>query len=344
MNRPEVLALFAAQHWVASSAQLAALGVGRSTLSRARQLGVVATPVRGVVAVAGVELSLEGRALAAQLAAGREAFVSGPTAGALRGLRDMPRHRVELTIREHRRVLLPDGHRLVRTSWLEETRDVERRTDGIRIASPLRMLFGLAEQFNQHRFERAAEDVWHKGLVTPDEAGEYLAAIRRSGRTGVIRMETWLERTACRPPRDDRPERPRAGVRRDDRTGRPPDARAPAPPRPGHGRADPPRPGMGRRPARRRARPLVVARRRPPPAPGPGSRPRLRRGRLARGPLRRDGGAGSCHDRPRAARPVPPSPVRSPRFSGDFVPLSGSEQRQKRERGQTRAAVISWAK
>ena len=67
--------------------------------------------------------------------------------------------------------------------------------DGIRVATPLRMLFGLAAQFNQHRFERAAEDVWHKGLVTPDDAGDYLELIRRSGRTGVRRMDTWLEKT-----------------------------------------------------------------------------------------------------------------------------------------------------
>lgn len=200
MNRPDVLALFASQHWVAGWRQLAGLGVGRSALSRARQLGLVTSPLRGVVAVAGVELSFAARALAAQLAAGPEAFVSGPTAGALRGLRDMPRQRIEVTIPEHRRATLPEGHRLVRTSWLEEPRDVERRADGIRIASPLRMMFGLAEQFNQHRFERAAEDVWHKGLVTPDEAGEYLAAIRRSGKTGVLRMEAWLERTSFRPP------------------------------------------------------------------------------------------------------------------------------------------------
>ena len=68
------------------------------------------------------------------------------------------------------------------------------RADGLRVASPLRMLFGLAEQFNQHRFGRAAEDAWQLGLITPDSAGEYLAAIRRSGRTGVIRMEAWLEK------------------------------------------------------------------------------------------------------------------------------------------------------
>ena len=60
------------------------------------------------------------------------------------------------------------------------------------------MLFGLAEQFNQYRFERAAEDAWHKGLITPDDAGEYLSAIRQSGKKGVIRMERWLEKTTFR--------------------------------------------------------------------------------------------------------------------------------------------------
>ena len=79
-------------------------------------------------------------------------------------------------------------------------------------------MFGLAEQFNQHRFERVAEDVWHKGLVTPDQAADYLATIRRSGRTGVIRMETWLERIAIRPGDDAGAERVGAGVLHDDRT------------------------------------------------------------------------------------------------------------------------------
>ncbi|HEU4842508.1 MAG TPA: hypothetical protein VFT09_13735, partial [Ilumatobacteraceae bacterium] len=57
----------------------------------------------------------------------------------------------------------------------------------------------LAGRFGQHRFERAAEDVWHKGLVTPEQADDYLTAIRRSGRTGVRRMEHWLEKTSLRP-------------------------------------------------------------------------------------------------------------------------------------------------
>ena len=201
MNRPDVMKQFADHYWVASTGQLAEIGVSPSAIHRARRRGVLVTPVRGVVAVAGVELSFEGRALAAQLALAHEAFVSGISAGVIHGLRGMPRQRIEVTVREARRLRPPAWCRVVRTSWIDEDRDVELRGDGIRVASPLRMLFGLAAQFNQHRFERAAEDVWHKDLVTPGDAADYLAAIRRSGRTGVTRFEVWLEKTSAR----DRP-------------------------------------------------------------------------------------------------------------------------------------------
>jgi hypothetical protein len=193
MNRPEVLALFARQHWVASCQQVTELGVSSSAIGRARSAGTVVSPYRGVLAVAGVELAFAGRALALQLAGGPTAFVSGPSAGVLHGLREMPKRRLEITVKERRATAIPRPHRRVWTSWLDESRDVICRPDGLRVASPLRMLFGLAEQFNQHRFQRAAEDAWQLGLVTPDTAGEYLAAIRRSGRTGVIRLEAWLE-------------------------------------------------------------------------------------------------------------------------------------------------------
>lgn len=199
MNHPAVLEFLAGHHWVASTDQLQQLGVSRSALEHARRTGVVIPAGRGVVAVKGVALSFEGRALAAQLTAGREAFVSGPSAGVLYGLREMPRERIEITIKQTRRVGLPERCRLVRASWIDEQRDVVVRDDGIRVATPLRTLFGLAAQFNQHRFERAAEDVWHKGLVTPHEAADFLESIRRSGRTGVRRMNTWLECTTARP-------------------------------------------------------------------------------------------------------------------------------------------------
>ncbi|MGH3041619.1 MAG: hypothetical protein ACRDNG_07760, partial [Gaiellaceae bacterium] len=79
--------LFTRQHFVASCEQLVALGVTKQSVHHARQRGLVVAASRGVLAVAGVDLSFEGRALALQLTAGRGAFVSGPSAGVLYGLR-----------------------------------------------------------------------------------------------------------------------------------------------------------------------------------------------------------------------------------------------------------------
>lgn len=198
MNRPDVLQFLAAHHWVATVNQLRRLGVTDQVLSRARRRGEVVNIVRGVVIVSGVAMTFESRALAAQLAAGHEAFVSGPTAAALLGLRSMPRKVVEVTVREDCRLVLPSWGRLARTSWIDDDHDVTVRADGLRVAQPLRMLFGLAAQFNQHRFERAAEDAWHLGLVSPEQAADYLAKVRRQGRTGVARFETWLDKTGAR--------------------------------------------------------------------------------------------------------------------------------------------------
>lgn len=197
MNRRDVIELFARQHWVASGAQLDDLDVSRYATGRACAAGALERVYRGVFKIAGANLSFEGRALALQLASGDGAFVSGPSAGVLHGLRGMPTTRIEVTVDECRRPEVPGEHRLVLTSWIDPKRDVEERDDGIRLATPLRTLFGLAEQFNEYRFARAAEDMWHQGLVTPSQAADYLAAIRKSGKTGVRRMEAWLERTAC---------------------------------------------------------------------------------------------------------------------------------------------------
>ena len=93
---------------------------------------------------------------------------------------------------------MPPWARLVRTRWIDDALDVIQRPDGIRLARPLRTLFRLAAVSSQHRFERAAEDVWHLGLATPAEVGEYLTAIRRQGLTGVTKFATWLEQTMPR--------------------------------------------------------------------------------------------------------------------------------------------------
>jgi hypothetical protein len=149
---------------------------------------------RGVIGVAGLTTSFESRAMAAQIAVGPTGFLSGPTAGRLYGLRSMPSNPIEVTVPETRSLKPRLGVTIVRTSW-DDDEVMPRRADGLVIASPLRTLFGLAGSFNQFRFERAAEDLWHRNLVDPAAAAEYLARIRRRGRTGVARLETWLEKT-----------------------------------------------------------------------------------------------------------------------------------------------------
>jgi len=183
---------------VASGQQLLALGMSRYTISRRRADGTFVPMVPAVVRLASAPVTFEAMAVALLLHCGTRSFVSGVSAAALHGLRGMSRGHVEVTIRFRSRISRPPWATFVGSSWAIRDRDVETRTDGITVATPLRTLFDLAATFNEHRFERAAEDAWHLGLVTPTQADEYLADIRRSGRSGVARFERWLEKTAAR--------------------------------------------------------------------------------------------------------------------------------------------------
>jgi len=87
VHRPDVIEFLAQHHWVATAGELGAVGMSPDAVKRARCSGWLLSPARGVVVLAGIELSFEGRARLAQVAAGAEAFVSGPSAGVLYGLR-----------------------------------------------------------------------------------------------------------------------------------------------------------------------------------------------------------------------------------------------------------------
>jgi hypothetical protein len=198
INRPAVLALFAAQHWVATTDQLRDHAVSARTIERACRDGLLSRVMPGVVRLAGAEDTFVARAMALQLHVGEASFISGVSAGVLYGLRNMPRGRVEITAEGRRRVTVPPWGRIETSNWIQVADAAVVRPDGLRVATPLMMLFRLARTFNQHRFERAAEDCWHRQLVTPDGAVEFLARVRASGRTGVRRFEHWLVQCSAR--------------------------------------------------------------------------------------------------------------------------------------------------
>lgn len=188
----EVLDLFTRQHGVVGVDQLTReLGLSRSSISRGRRRGLIVDVVHGVVRLASTPLSFENRAMAVQLRVGADGTLSGWTSGRILGLRSMPTNTIHVTVTHAFGRVMPTWVDVHRTAWHDA--DTERR-DGFLIASPMRTLFGLAAAFNQHRFERAAEDAWHLGLVTPSGAAQYLQQHRCRGKDGVSRIERWLER------------------------------------------------------------------------------------------------------------------------------------------------------
>jgi hypothetical protein len=195
-RNPQVLALFAGQYWVASIWQLRELGVSDEAVGRACRAGLIERVTAGVYRLTSAEFGLEGRCMAVLLKSPEHSYISGPTAGRLYGLRRMSDNPVEITVPWNVRRRQPQWARQVRSDMDVPDRDIIQRRDGLVVASPLRTLFRLAGLFNQFRFEQAAEDMWHRRLVSPNEAADYLVQVRRSGRTGVERFERWLARTA----------------------------------------------------------------------------------------------------------------------------------------------------
>jgi putative AbiEi antitoxin of type IV toxin-antitoxin system len=190
---PNVLEVFASQFGVASRGQLLALGVSRWSLTRWRQRGLIEAALPDAFVLAGTALSFEGRCMAVLLHFGDRAYLSGTTAAALLGARSMSRSRIVVTVDATTYVgAIPDWVHVHRSAW-HVAGDVITRPDGLRLSSPLRTLLDLAAEFNEHRFARVAEDLWHLGLASPDDASDYLAEVRRSGRRGVKRLEAWLE-------------------------------------------------------------------------------------------------------------------------------------------------------
>lgn len=186
-----VLHLFGRQFGVATADQLAALGVSPSALGRARRSGLVEPVMPQVVRLAGMPDSTTARRMALVLAGRDEGCLADVTAGELWGFRKMPPSKQTLLVPQRRTVQAPEWARVVRTSWPDES--MVTMADGLRVTSPLRTLFMLASHFGPQRFEHAAEDAWHRGLVHPEEARAYLGAVRRQGRSGVRRFEHWLE-------------------------------------------------------------------------------------------------------------------------------------------------------
>ena len=138
------------------------------------------------------------RAMSVQLWTAGEGFISSWSAGRIHGLRRMPHEPVHFTVPARFSRRSPAWIHLDRARWYHPVRDRRTHSTGLVVATPLRMLFGLAHDFNHHRFTQAAEDAWHLGLTDPIEMATYLEEHRCRGKDGVATMQRWLERVENR--------------------------------------------------------------------------------------------------------------------------------------------------
>ena len=198
LDNPHLQRLLARQFGVVTIAQLLEFGSSRRSISHAVERGVLAPILPGVFRVTGYVESYEALALAVQFHTAPDGALGGPTAGRLRGMRQMPSRRLYVVSARRTRTKLPAWVAKTETSWIDPHLDVVIVGDVFRVLRPEVMLLTLAELFNDFRFERAAEDAWHLDLVTPDTASAWLAGVRRQGRSGIARMERWLAKTGAR--------------------------------------------------------------------------------------------------------------------------------------------------
>lgn len=194
---PAVLHLLGRQHGLATHEQLYEHLSWRQ-VKRAVDLELLVPELPKVKRLAGVQTTPALQVMALSLYTGSTGFVGGYTAAREHGVTCVPYEVFEVMINEVRAPQLPEWATVTRTGW-RLAMDRRELADGRVVSSPLRTLFRCGAICSDVRFEKIAEQMWHRELITPAEAAEYLRDVRRSGRTGVARFERWLEQAIERP-------------------------------------------------------------------------------------------------------------------------------------------------
>ncbi len=149
MATTQILNLAGKQFGVIGRAQLRDdLGIGRSTISRMTGDGRLVSIMNGVYRLASADETFEARCMAVQLWAGGHGFVSSWSAARVRGLRKFNSDRVHFTVPVGSPRPSTKWVHLDRTSWYDAEDDRETLANGLVVATPLRMLFGLAADVN----------------------------------------------------------------------------------------------------------------------------------------------------------------------------------------------------
>jgi very-short-patch-repair endonuclease len=174
-----IAALADDQHGVVARRQLVALGVGNCAIGRRVAAGLLVPLHRGVFAVGHRRLTIEGRWLAAVLAAGRGAVLSHRDAAALHGMRKPTESRKVSVSTPSAAKGTPQlwvyGRRLLHEEDVTSVR-------GVPATSPARTLVDLAPLLTAGQLAATLGETDRKGLL--DVAAVQRALRRTTGRHG----------------------------------------------------------------------------------------------------------------------------------------------------------------
>jgi very-short-patch-repair endonuclease len=144
------------QHGVVASRQLAAIGISRNAISARAHAGRLHRVHRGVYAVGHPVLTVDGRRMAAVLAAGPGAVLSHASAAALWEIRPSAAARIDVSVRTPGGRAKRPGLRVHRAPTLRDDEITEHR--GIRVTTPTRTLLDLAATLPRRALERALDE------------------------------------------------------------------------------------------------------------------------------------------------------------------------------------------
>jgi predicted transcriptional regulator of viral defense system len=184
-----IAALATRQHGVVATRQLAALGLPQRAVSYRAAAGRLHRVHRGVYAVGHPVLTVNGRRMAAVLAAGPGAVVSHASAAALWEIRPTSATRIDVSVPSAAGRGKRPGLRIHRASNLRGNEITEHQ--GIRATTPARTLLDLASSLPRRALERALDQAEIRDLYDRRE----LEAIARvhAGERGARRLQRALD-------------------------------------------------------------------------------------------------------------------------------------------------------
>jgi hypothetical protein len=176
-----VAALAERQHGVVSTRQLGAIGLPQRAVSHRAAAGRLHRVHQGVYAVGHTVLTVNGRRMAAVLAAGPGAVLSHASAAALWDIRPTSATRIDISVRSAGGRAKRPGLRIHRTPTLQT--DEITAHQGIRVTSPARTLLDLASSLPRRALERALDEAEIRELY--DRRALEAVALAHAGEHGA---------------------------------------------------------------------------------------------------------------------------------------------------------------